>query len=383
MPTTRRLTEPEEALLRAIEARYGPQRRDKLIFNDGQALIFVKNEDGDWRVTVNLTVTAEMLADGTIPDLQDHMSEWPKPETFAEAYAECQTALAANPTDHDALYRWGNELAAQATRRRGQEALTLFEAACEKYDRVLALDPKNYQALCNWGQALAHCAELTPGEKADSLYEAAYEKFAEGLAIEPGKHDDCELLYNWGVDLYQQAKTREVADDALPLVEAACEKFERALAVAPDMEDALWRWGVALGSLGRIVRGRQGDELLAAACEKLAQAVAFNGRKHDALQSWANVLADRAQRTQGKRADALFAASYEKYEAAMAIKPNYYALCGWGEALLAQAQTKMGRRARSLIEDAREKFREAVTTQPKGQQARRRLRECQRLLDSS
>lgn len=378
---SRQLTKSEEALLRVIEARYGRQRRDKLIFDEDEAVVWVENEDGDWRITVNLTVIAAMLADGTILDLEDHMSEWPKPETFAQAYAACAQALAANPDDHEALYRWGNELAAQAGRKRGQDALALLEAACEKYHRVIALDPRNYKALGNWGQALARRAELMSGEKADILYEAAYEKFGEGLAIEPGKHDDCELLYNWGVDLYEQATTRDAAEDALQLVEAACGKFEQALAVDPRMEDALWRWGVALASMARILGGRRADQLFAAACEKFAQAVAFNERKHEALVSWANVLVDRAKLAHGKKADALFVASQEKYEQALAIKPNYYALCSWGDALLAQAQTKMGRRAAALVEAAYEKFREAVKVWPKGQRARRRLRECERLLN--
>ena len=58
MTPQRDLSESEAAALRAIEARYGPQRAGDLMFTDeGEAVAWVRDADGRPRLVANLTAT--------------------------------------------------------------------------------------------------------------------------------------------------------------------------------------------------------------------------------------------------------------------------------------------------------------------------------------
>jgi tetratricopeptide (TPR) repeat protein len=84
----------------------------------------------------------------------------------------------------------------------GEEADRLFEEAGRKYAEALRLKPDFHEALSNWGVALYEQAKTKAGEEADRLFEEAGRKFAEALRLKP---DNPEALSNWGAALIYEA----------------------------------------------------------------------------------------------------------------------------------------------------------------------------------
>ena len=86
---------------------------------------------------------------------------------------------------------------------------------------------------------------------------------------------------------------------------------------------------------------------------------------HEALYNWGNALGAQAKQKSGDEADRLFKLAGEKYEAALRIKPDKHeAFNNWGAALVAQAQQKSGDEANGLFKLAREKLIESESLSP-------------------
>ena len=83
----------------------------------------------------------------------------------------------------------------------------MFALAGEKYAAALAVKPDKHEVLNNWGVSLFDQARMKTGEEAYRLFALAGEKYAAALAIKPDKHD---TLNNWGIALAAQANTKPV-----------------------------------------------------------------------------------------------------------------------------------------------------------------------------
>ena len=75
----------------------------------------------------------------------------------------------------------------------------------EKYQAALKIKPDCHEALYNWGLTLNRQAKTKTGEEAECLYAQAVEKYQAALKIKP---DDHEALNKWGYALYRQAETK-------------------------------------------------------------------------------------------------------------------------------------------------------------------------------
>ena len=119
----------------------------------------------------------------------------------------------------------GNQLVERASRESDPEKAVelLFDSEAE-YDSALKIKPGMHEALYNWGVVLSDQAKTKTGEEADKLYAQAYEKYEAVLKIKP-EYDSA--LYNWGNALSDQAKTK-TGEEADKLNLLAKEKFEQA-----------------------------------------------------------------------------------------------------------------------------------------------------------
>jgi tetratricopeptide (TPR) repeat protein len=122
--------------------------------------------------------------------------------------------------------------------------------------------------LYNWGVALSGQAKTKAGADADRLFEAAGRKYAEALRLKPDYH---EALNNWGNALYEQAKTKR-GEEADRLFEEAGRKCAEALRLKPDLPEPLINWGAALINQATMKRGEEAGRLLRQARQKLLEA---------------------------------------------------------------------------------------------------------------
>jgi len=127
--------------------------------------------------------------------------------------------------------------------------------------------------LARFAMFLAFCFSVSAAaaEQADRLFGEAGKKWEEALKIKPDKH---EALYNWGVALYEQAKTK-TGDEADRLFGEAGKKFEEALRIKPDKHEALNSWGVALYEQAKTKTGDEADRLFEEGIEKISGAEAI------------------------------------------------------------------------------------------------------------
>jgi hypothetical protein len=75
---SRKLTVGESKILVLIQEEYGPQNAEKdVVFSDeGEALIFARDEHGIPYKLISLTNVATMCENGTIHSVQELISEW-------------------------------------------------------------------------------------------------------------------------------------------------------------------------------------------------------------------------------------------------------------------------------------------------------------------
>lgn len=74
---SRVLTETEAVVLRLIQEHYGSWNTADEVFisNEDEAVIFVKDADGNSPICVNLTVCGSIYADGSV-SLDEFKSDW-------------------------------------------------------------------------------------------------------------------------------------------------------------------------------------------------------------------------------------------------------------------------------------------------------------------
>jgi hypothetical protein len=74
----KKLTIGEEKILAVVQDEYGPQNTQKdVIYSDqGDAMVFAKDEHGVPYKLINLTVVAAMCENGTIKSEQELLSKW-------------------------------------------------------------------------------------------------------------------------------------------------------------------------------------------------------------------------------------------------------------------------------------------------------------------
>lgn len=74
----RKLSQQEAAILKLIQAHYGSHNtEDEIVFSDeGDAVIWVKDEDGSTPLMADLTNLATWLADGTIATEEELLRDW-------------------------------------------------------------------------------------------------------------------------------------------------------------------------------------------------------------------------------------------------------------------------------------------------------------------
>jgi hypothetical protein len=75
---SRKLTLGEEKILALVQEEYGPQntKKDVLYSDNGEAMIFAKDEHGVPYKLIDLTNVAAMCENGTIKSEQELLSKW-------------------------------------------------------------------------------------------------------------------------------------------------------------------------------------------------------------------------------------------------------------------------------------------------------------------
>ncbi len=116
---------------------------------------------------------------------------------------------------------------AQARKSENHTADSLFKAAYLGYADVLTDDPLRAETLYNWGFALYHQAKTKTGDEAVSLYQDAIDRFAFCLLINPNY---LGAAINSGVAYMDFARLKEVSPDD-DLYEKAKKQFEKANAI--------------------------------------------------------------------------------------------------------------------------------------------------------
>jgi len=104
-------------------------------------------------------------------------------DNFIEKAFNCyQKAIERDNQNHDALFNWGNNLAALARIKNDEN---LFNEAFEKYQKAVKIKPDDYQTFTNWGYSLAELAKM---KKDESLFKQAFEKYQKAVKIKPDDH---------------------------------------------------------------------------------------------------------------------------------------------------------------------------------------------------
>jgi hypothetical protein len=69
--------------LKLIQDHYGSRNKEDEVFfsDDGEAVLFVKDESGSMPLMANLTNLASWCADGTIPTEEELLREWLRVES--------------------------------------------------------------------------------------------------------------------------------------------------------------------------------------------------------------------------------------------------------------------------------------------------------------
>ena len=198
--------------------------------------------------------------------------------------------------------------------QKWQEAIDLGQAEDDNND-----DKSNLA----WAYVMRAAKSAT-----DDDFYAAFKDYEVALAIKPDIH---EALFNWGNALGKLAARKR--DEGL--YAQAFAKFEAALSIKPDKDEAFSNWGIALGELAAL---KQDEGLYAQAFAKYEAALAIKPDDNEALYNWGNALGELAALKQDA---SLYAQAFAKYETALAIKMDMHeALCNWGTYLAKLAAFK-------------------------------------------
>jgi len=306
---------PEAASLRGLEASTAP------------------SPSGDSRAGSTQPDTASQPEElGSFRPELKALWETANPES---AIALSQEALAQDPSNFDALLRWGVALGQLS---RSSEALPIFEKAAE----IRPGEPRVFVALAGALQDLgrseeavekaSHAIELNSGlgvafavcgRALQSLgrYEEATENFRRAAEQMPG---DAEILALWGHSLQQLGRNNE-----------AIERYQQAIQVDPTLAWVLANWAQTLQNLGR----------LEDAAEKYRQATEVDPSNAWALAHWGETLQDL-----GRHEEAI-----DKLRRATEIGTDD----AWTYAIWGYSLKRLGR-----FDEAIEKFRRAIERSP-------------------
>ena len=80
--------------------------------------------------------------------------------------------------------------------------------------------------------------------------------------------------------------------DQEALLREAAEKYAKAVEIKPDMNEAFYQWGNALGGLATLPETHDRGALLRDAIEKFAMAAKIKPDMHEALFHWGHALRD-------------------------------------------------------------------------------------------
>jgi tetratricopeptide (TPR) repeat protein len=158
---------------------------------------------------------------------------------YENACEKYDKAAQLDPNNAYAFSRWGIALHRLAEIK---EDVSLYENACEKYDKVTQLDPNDDSSFNNWGIALHRLAEINEDV---SLYEYAFEKYEKATQLDT---NDNFAFISWGNALSSLA---EINKD-VSLYENAFKKYEKAMQLASDDVSVFKNWGITLFSLSKI-----------------------------------------------------------------------------------------------------------------------------------
>jgi len=129
------------------------------------------------------------------------------------------------------LSNLGNAFSALARIKRDEP---LFLKSFEKYSEAIQLnpeDPLKAGVLFNWGTAICRLANIKKELSKDNqdmslsrlsseLFRQSFEKFSESIRLRP---DDKDVLYNWGIAIYDLTKIHSIGESYLESNTAAYE----------------------------------------------------------------------------------------------------------------------------------------------------------------
>lgn len=216
---------------------------------------------------------------------------------------------------------WGKTLFYLA---RENENESLYEEACEKFEKAINIDPDNADVYFNWGLTISN---LIRNKQEESLYYEAFDKYQKATELSPS----AKTFHLWAILLYDLANIKQ--DESL--FKQSFKKFEKAIELDKGNADVFFHYGIAYYNLAILQR----DELLYEnACKNFEQAIEIN---NNFVESFHYLGLSLYGLSIIKRDELLIKKSCEKFENATKLEPNnIYALKDWGNALAFLANLK-------------------------------------------
>ncbi|MBT1711776.1 tetratricopeptide repeat protein [Fulvivirgaceae bacterium PWU5] len=199
-----------------------------------------------------------------------------------------------------------------------------------------------------------NCSLLGKHEEAIVEYETAVE-------LKPDLH---EAFYNCGNALGNSAKTK-TGSEAEALYHQAFDKYQQAIQIKPDKHEAFNNWGIYLGNLAETKTGSEAEALYHQAFDKYQQAIQIKPDQQSAFYNWGNDLGNLAKTKTRSEVETLYHQAFDKYQQAIQIKPDKHeAFNNWGNALGNLAKTKTGSEVEALYYQAFDKYQQAIQIKP-------------------
>lgn len=133
----------------------------------------------------------------------------------------------------------------QASRKKGQEADTLYESAIEKLKQSLIINKSDARAHLLWGNMLLDRSSKSSDLRHSSQVLAeSSDHYSTSYKLDPKQFD---LLYNWGNALLYRGKI----ENDVTLYEQALEKYAMAVELKKQSVNALRNWAVCMAKYAR------------------------------------------------------------------------------------------------------------------------------------
>ena len=280
---------------------------------------------------------------------------------YQQAIEKFEKAIELQPNDAFAYNNWGYSLNNLGQASTGDAAVKYYQQAISKCEKAIELKPDYVLAYNNWGYSLNNLGQLSVGADAVKYYQQAIEKYEKATGLKP---DDADVYVNWGnsLDNLGQAST---GDAAVKYYQQAISKCEKAIELKPDYADAYNNWGISLNNLGRASSGADAVKYYQQAIEKYEKAIELKPDDAGTYNNWGNSLDNLGQASSGEEAVKYYQQATEKYEKAISLKSDYaFAYNNWGVSLNNLGQTSAGADAVKYYQQAIEKFEKAIGLKP-------------------